>query len=332
MAAVFKVNWGRVAIYIGALTLMYALSIQMEALRVLMAPVAVLVAFLVAGEFIAAIRRKNEAFVTRLLGVTLAALFAPSGWNLPAAMIALGGGMAFIAPRLESHSRFIRGAGLLIGLYGISRLPPLAAVGSVFSYAGLFLFLGYSVAELGERYPWTEPVERNLLGLGALGAILGLYVAVRGSLSESHPELVFYGEWLVLLLGVIAAGSMVYSYISEKDPEAYLLSQWRKHEAKTVEKLGPELSEAMEAVEDFVVRGKKGPLVAFIAYYGSRLFDDRKRFEALVEKIADYRARQTSRLTPLWIRHAYERRELERRIKIVEEVFDELRTLMGWES
>ena len=328
----FKVNWGRIAIYIGALTLMYALSTQMEALRVLMAPAAVLVAFLVAGEFIAAIRRKNEAFVTRLLGVTLAALFAPSEWNLPAAMIALGGGMAFIAPRLESHSRFIRGAGLLISLYGVSRLPPLGAIGSVFSYAGLFLFLGYSIAELGERYPWTEPVERNLLGLGALGAILGLYVAVRGSLSESHPELVFYGEWLVLLLGVIAAGSMVYSYISEKDPEEYLLSQWRKHEAKTVEKLGPELAEASRAIEDFVVHGRKGPLVAFIAYYGSRLFDDRKRFEALVEKIADYRARQTSRLTPLWIRHAYERRELERRIRIVEEVFEELRTLMGWES
>lgn len=328
----FKVNWGRIAIYIGALTLMYALSIQMEALRVLMAPAAVLVAFLVVGEFIAAIRRKNEAFVTRLLGVTLAALFAPSEWNIPTAMIALGGGMAFIAPRLESHSRFIRGAGLLISLYGVSRLPPLGAIGSVFSYAGLFLFLGYSIAELGERYPWTEPVERNLLGLGALGAILGLYVAVRGSLSESHPELVFYGEWLVLLLGVIAAGSMVYSYISEKDPEEYLLSQWRKHEAKTVEKLGPELAEASRAVEDFVVHGRKGPLVAFIAYYGSRLFDDRKRFEALVEKIADYKGRQTSRLTPLWIRHAYERRELERRIRIVEEVFEELRTLMGWES
>lgn len=328
----FKVNWGRIAIYIGALTLMYALSTQMEALRVLMAPVAVLVAFLVVGEFIAAIRRKNEAFVTRLLGVTLAALFAPSEWNLPAAMIALGGGMAFIAPRLESHSRFIRGAGLLIGFYGVSRLPPLGAIGSVFSYAGLFLFLGYSVAELGERYPWTEPIERNLLGLSALGAILGLYVAVRGSLSESHPELVFYGEWLVLLLGVIAAGSMVYSYISEKDPEEYLLSQWRKHEAKTVEKLGPELAEASRAIEDFVVHGRKGPLVAFIAYYGSRLFDDRKRFEALVEKIADYKGRQTSRLTPLWIRHTYERRELERRIRIVEEVFEELRTLMGWES
>ena len=328
----FKVNWGRIAIYIGALTLMYALSIQMEALRVLMAPAAVLVAFLVVGEFIAAIRRKNEAFVTRLLGVTLAALFAPSEWNIPTAMITLGGGMAFIAPRLESHSRFIRGAGLLISLYGVSRLPPLGAIGSVFSYAGLFLFLGYSIAELGERYPWTEPVERNLLGLGALGAILGLYVAVRGSLSESHPELVFYGEWLVLLLGVIAAGSMVYSYISEKDPEEYLLSQWRKHEAKTVEKLGPELAEASRAVEDFVVHGRKGPLVAFIAYYGSRLFDDRKRFEALVEKIADYKGRQTSRLTPLWIRHAYERRELERRIRIVEEVFEELRTLMGWES
>ncbi|WP_297092979.1 hypothetical protein [Thermococcus sp.] len=328
----FKLNWGRIAIYIGALTLMYALSTQRGELEALLMPTAVLALFLIAGDVAGAIKGENEAFALRLLGVTLSALLMPTEWNIPAAMIVFGGGMAAIAPKLEGHSRFIRGAGLLIGLYGVSRLPPIGAMGSVFSYAGLFLFLGYAVAELGERYPWTEPIERNLLGLGALGAILGLYVAVRGSLSQSHPEVVFYGEWLVLLLGVIAAGSMVYSYVSEKDPEAYLLSQWRKHEAKTVKKLGPELSEAMEAVEDFVVRGRKAALVAFIAYYGSRLFDDRKRFEALIGKIADYKARQTSRLTPLWIRHAYERRELERRTKIVEEVFEELRTLMGWES
>ncbi len=328
----FKLNWGRIAIYIGALTLMYALSTQRGELEALLMPAAVLALFLIAGDVAGAIKGENEAFALRLLGVTLSALLMPTEWNIPAAMIVFGGGTAAIAPKLESHSRFIRGAGLLIGLYGVSRLPPIGAMGSVFSYAGLFLFLGYAVAELGERYPWTEPIERNLLGLGALGAILGLYVAVRGSLSQSHPEIVFYGEWLVLLLGVIAAGSMVYSYVSEKDPEAYLLSQWRKHEAKTVKKLGPELSEAMEAVEDFVVRGRKAALVAFIAYYGSRLFDDRKRFETLIGKIADYKARQTSRLTPLWIRHAYERRELERRAKIVEEVFEELRTLMGWES
>ncbi len=328
----FKFNWGRIAIYIGALTLIYAFSTQMEWLKALLMPAVIIALFLTAGDVAGAIKGSNEAFALRLLGVTLAALFLPTEWNVPAAMIVFGAGTSVMAPKLESHPRFIRGAGLLIGLYGVSRLPPLGAIGSVFSYAGLFLFLGYSIAELGERYPWTEPVERNLLGLGALGAILGLYTAVRGSLSESHPEIVFYGEWLVLLLGVIAAGSMVYSYISEKDPEAYLLSQWRKHEAKTVKKLGPELAEASKAVEDFVVRGKKAALVAFIAYYGSRLFDDRKRFEALIGKIADYRGRQTSRLTPLWIRHAYERRELERRIRIVEEVFEELRTLMGWES
>lgn len=328
----FKLNWGRIAIYIGALTLMYALSTQRGELEALLMPAAVLALFLIAGDVAGAIKGENEAFALRLLGVTLSTLLMPTEWNIPAAMIVFGGGTAAIAPKLEGHSRFIRGAGLLIGLYGVSRLPPIGAMGSVFSYAGLFLFLGYAVAELGERYPWTEPIERNLLGLGALGAILGLYVAVRGSLSQSHPEIVFYGEWLVLLLGVIAAGSIVYSYVSEKDPEAYLLSQWRKHEAKTVKKLGPELSEAMEAVEDFVVRGRKAALVAFIAYYGSRLFDDRKRFEALIGKIADYKTRQTSRLTPLWIRHAYERRELERRTKIVEEVFEELRTLMGWES
>ncbi|NJE60651.1 hypothetical protein E3E51_02610 [Thermococcus sp. 21S7] len=328
----FKANWGRITVYIGALALIYALSIQRGVLKALLTPAVALVLFLIAGDVVGAIKGRNEAFALRLLGVTLAALLTPTEWNVPAAMIALGGGIATMAPKLESHSRFIRGAGLLIGLYGVSKLPPLGAIGSVFSYAGLFLFLGYSIAELGERYPWTEPVERNLLGLGALGAILGLYASLRGSLSESHPGLVFYGEWLVLLLGLIAAGSMVYSYISEKDPEEYLLSQWRKHEAKTVKKLGPELAEASRAVEDFVVRGKKGPLVAFIAYYGSRLFEDRKRFEALVEKIADYRAKQTSRLTPPWIRHAYERRELERRTRIVEEVFEELRTLMGWES
>lgn len=327
-----KPKWGKIAIYVGALTLTYALSTQIGGLEAVLMPAAVLTLFLIAGDVAGAIKGENTAFVLRLLGVTLAALFGPTGWNLPAAMIIFGAGIATMAPRLESHSRFIRGAGLFIALYGISRLPPFGAVGSVFSYAGLFLFLGYAVAELGGRYPWTEPVERNLLGIGALGAIMGLYAAVRGNLSESHPDIVFYGEWLALLLGVVVAGSMVHSYVGEKDPEAYLLSQWRKHEAKTVKKLGPELVEASKAVEDFVVRGRKGPLVAFIAYYGSRLFDDRKRFEALIGKIADYRGRQTSRLTPLWIRHAYERRELERRIRIVEEVFEELRTLMGWES
>ncbi|ASJ11311.1 hypothetical protein A3L12_03915 [Thermococcus sp. P6] len=325
-------NWGRTALYTGLLILLYVLSGVIGPLRVLMVPAGVLVLFLVGGDVAERARGRNAAFIVRTLGVSFSAILLPWEWSFSVALIALGAGTAALAPRLRDHSRLIRGTGLVIAFYGISRLPPLGPAGSVFSYAGVFLFLGYAAAELGEGHPWAEPIERNLLGMGILGGILGLYATVRESLIESHPSMVFYGEWLALLLGVIVAGSMVHSYVGEKDPEGYLLSQWKRHEAETMRKLGPEMRETRKAVEDFVVRGRKGPLLAFIAYYGSRLFDERRRFEALIGKIADYRAREVSRLTPLWIRRAYERRELERRAGIVEEVFGELRKLMGWES
>jgi hypothetical protein len=46
--------------------------------------------------------------------------------------------------------------------------------------------------------------------------------------------------------------------------------------------------------------------------------------------VADYEGTPVSPLMPPWIRRRYERTELERRAKIVEEVFEGLRDLMGW--
>ncbi|ASJ07701.1 hypothetical protein A3L11_00010 [Thermococcus siculi] len=329
----FKVNWGRIGIYLGAVALIFAISSGIEPLAPLRIPSLILALFLTAGDIAEGTGRDVHARFLRVLGPAVAVFFLPvEGWNLALGTVLLGAGIAFMAPSLESHAHITRGAGLFIAFYGLSRLPPLKGYGSVFSYAGTAFLIGYAVAGMAERHPWAEPVERNLLGIGLLGGVLGLYASVRGTLAESHPELVFYGEWLVLVLGVAIAGSIAYSYVAEKDPEDYLLSQWKRHEAKTIERLGPEMGEARRAIEDFVVRGKKGPLLTFISYYGAGLFGDRERFGRIVSAIADYEGRRTSPLTPLWIRRRIERAELERRTRLVNDVLRELRSLMGWEA
>lgn|GEM_PF-2956202 len=325
-------RWGRAVTYAGVVMLIYALSTVMEALRALLVPALVAVPFLILGDVIEATKGKDRAFLTRLSGAVLAALMLSPGWNLPVALILLGAGVSHTATRRENYRMVARGTGLLLCFYGISQLPYISTFGSVFSLTGLFLFLGYLGLELGKGAAWTSPIERNLLGLGITGAIIGLYITVRDSLGSKYPSLVFYGEWLALLLAALTAGLIVYSYVSENDPEAYLVSQWRKHKAGTLEKLAPEFAEAHSAIEDFVVHGRKGKLIAFIAYYSSRLPTSREQFEAIIRKIADYENRKPSILTPLWIKRLQEKRELERRIKLVNEVFEELRELMGWKE
>lgn len=329
----FNPNWGRLALYIGSVTLIYAMSAQIEWLRALVTPALVLAASMFAADILEYSGRKVESPLMRIAGAAAALTVLPAEifpWKTQMAMVVIGTGTALVGPSLKRNSRLVRGTGIFILFYGLSEINALQPVRSVFLCAGAFLFVGYAVAEFGHRgHLWAEMVERNLIGIGILGGILGLYTSVRGELSTSYPGLVFYGEWIALVLGVVVAGSMVYSVVSKSDPEKYLISQWRRHEAKTVERFGPEMAKARKAVEDFVVRGKKGPLVTFIAYYGAQLFGDRGKVEELVSRIADYEEKKTSPLTPLWIRKAYERRELENRLKIVEEVFDELKRMMG---
>lgn len=326
----FKPNWGRVLLYAGLVAVAYAVELQ-TGLKGLSWGAAVWAVFMVSGDVLESSGRVDEGMLLRVVGVSLGVLPVEAvRARLQLSLLFLGAGTAFLAPRLGRLQRLTRGIGLFLALYALSRIEMLKPVGSVFLYAGVALLLGYAGAELGQRgHVWAEILERNLIGVGILGGILGLYASVRGNLSESHPELVFYGEWLVLVLGVLFAGSMVYSYVAGRDPESYLLAQWRRHEAKAVEKFDPELIRARKAIEDFVVRGRKGPLLAFISYYGARLFENRGEFERLVSLIADYEGKRTSVLTPLWIRRHYERRELERRIQIVEEVFGKLTELMG---
>ncbi|NJE05380.1 hypothetical protein E3E36_04330 [Thermococcus sp. M36] len=328
----FRLNWGRILIYAGIASIAYAVSRQVG-VGGLAVPALLWVVLMTGADIVESLGNTGWALLIRVAGLSAPIAMLPfPEWRVQMSLLILGAGSALVAPRLEKYQRTVRGAGIFLAMYALSGIGPLLVLGDVFLYAGASVFVAYLASELSVRgHPWAEMIERNIIGIGVLGGILGLYVSVRGSLGRSHPELVFYGEWLVMVLGVAAAGAVVYSYIVEKDPEEYLLSQWRRHESRVLEKTGSELARAREAVEDFVIRGKRGPLITFITYYGAPLFDDREDFGRLVSKIADYEGKKTSLLTPVWIRRHYERRELERRARIVEEVFGELRRLMGWE-
>ena len=310
----FKPGTGRMILYAGIAMAAYVLSLELGTFPVF-ASALVLVAFLIVAD----LGGKTPGRFLRVFGISLSsALILPENWSSLWEAF-LGTGLVLLAPSLKNRAKLVRGLGLLMLLHGVSGLPPVGGYSRVFLYTGISLFVAYALSELGIRF-----FEENALGFGILGGLFGLYASMGGTLLETHPELVFYAEWLILFLGVLIAGNIVYSLVSRTDPEEYLLRLWEEGRP-----FDPELKAIERAVQEFVIRGRRGPLVAFLAYYGGRLFGTRAEFEELVSRVADYEPEKTSPLTPAWIRRRRERAELARRMRIVEEVLDELEKLLG---
>jgi small basic protein len=193
-------------------------------------------------------------------------------------------------------------------LGGVAFLLP-GSIRPVALLGALFLLLGYLLA-------WRNPeLTGSVLGFGILGALLGAYVSVRPLLAERYPEAVFYAEWLALVVAVAVAVGIVWKRTER--PEEYLEDLL----AETPSLRIPPEERVERIVREFLLTGRKAELLSYVAFYGSRTFGNREEFKRAIELLSEYEPKRPGPLTPFWLRRRILRNELERRKKLIEELF-----------
>ncbi|NJE07173.1 hypothetical protein E3E31_01205 [Thermococcus sp. M39] len=222
----------------------------------------------------------------------------------------------------------IRGVGTLLVFMGISRL--LTDNGFPTGWSRLVLYLGFApllvyIFAFLESLAGESFLERHAKGLIIAVGLILIYGWGREYLSVYFPELAFFIDIALLgiTLGIIAL--LLSRFLSSPDIEGYLIGEWEKHEARVKISEDNTLKEARELIDDFVVHKKKLPLLAYLSYYGSKVLSSPEELEKLIEPLAEYHETPRSSLTPGWLVKKYERIDMERRIKIVEEVIRRLK-------
>ncbi|WP_048149617.1 hypothetical protein [Palaeococcus ferrophilus] len=249
----------------------------------------------------------------------------PFSLHDPLAFLALGVWVASLAPKLPLRASFVvRGVGVFTALYALSTVEQLALFADAFIYAGIAVLVAYTAVTL--EHEGIIPghfVERNLVAIALVAGTVGLYLDVRPYAKENFPELVFYVDWGLLALAVILAALALYANFSKENLENYLVGEWRKHESSVQIRADEEFETAKKAIEDFVVRKKKAPLLTFLTLYGGRVMG-REAVLELIEPIAEYGEEPISPFTPGWLKRRHEKAMLEKRVKLVEEALRKL--------
>lgn len=243
----------------------------------------------------------------------------------PLAYLILGLWIASIAPKAPERASFVvRGVGVFTALYALSTVEFLTPFADAFIYSGIAVLVAYAAVTL--EHEGIIPghfVERNLIAIALVAGTVGLYRNVRPYARENFPELAFYVDWGLIALAVLLAALALHAHFSKENIENYLVGEWRKHESSFQVRADEEFEDAKRAIEEFIVRKKKAPLLAFLTLYGGRVMGRKKVLE-LIEPIAEYREEEPSPLTPGWLRRRYEKKKLEERVKLVEEALKKI--------
>ncbi|WP_297435184.1 hypothetical protein [Thermococcus sp.] len=265
------------------------------------------------------------------LGIAIAVYYLPvlSGinYNLSTALaiFVVGVSIASLAGSLGGGlDLLVRGIGVGIAVTTPYFVPRLGGLGSSFLYLGTGIAALYILAFVEKRFGGVF-IERHLLGLILLVIIVFGYAALSPYLSNRFPRYAVLVQWGVVVASLFLATVMINSNFSTRNFGAYLVGEWRRHEGEVTFLEDVEFKDAKKAVEDFVLNSQKAPLVSFIAFYGSSVMS-RSEMEELLRPVVDYEDTRVTPFTPLWLVKKYARKDAERRRKIVESVFKELRS------
>ena len=257
--------------------------------------------FLIAGFFEGRARLR-----IRWLGTAFAFLLTGKAWGVGGAVIAVG---ELLREEGSSEESLLKaGLGESLEIFGTAFFLPVQLV-SVPILAGTFLLMAYALS-----LRWEE-LRGSILAFPVIGGALGLYITARPYfLRYEHWNLV---EWLALLIAVLFSAGVALNAV--RSPEDYMRELLRESKRPP--------GEAEKAVEEFLVEGKRGKLLSYVAFYGSKVTSNRKELLELIEPLADYEPKTPGSLTPYWLRKLLLRREFERRKEIVEDIMRKLEGL-----
>ncbi|ASJ02198.1 hypothetical protein A3L09_02405 [Thermococcus profundus] len=222
----------------------------------------------------------------------------------------------------------VRGVGLFVAFLGLSQLlkdmgaPPWLS--SIFFYLGFAPLVVYSLG-FGEALLGGDYIEKRAKGLIIAFVLIALYVGGRDYLRELFPEIAFLIDLALFVAVSVVVLLIVGRYFMGSDLEPFLLGEWEKHEARVKIVKDEALREAKNAIDEFVVRKNKLPLIAYLSYYGSRAYGSPDALMEVIKPLVEYEGTSYSSLTPGWLVKKYERQDMERRIRIVEEIIGRLR-------
>lgn len=272
----------------------------------LMSPViALFLGFLVSLYF-----EGTKRSVIRGLSLAIAFLLTGKLWSLGGVLIGIG--LVLRSVGLERGSVKVVGLGEGLVVAGVFPFLP-AELSPVPILAGAFLVLGYLLSER------IEELKGSVLGFALLGGGVGAYLSVRNYLLRVNPKLALYSEWIALVVALVGAIGIAAGR-GEK-PEEYLEELLAERPRMRL----PADERIEKAVREFLVGGRKAELLSYVAFYGSRTFGSREELLRLIEKLSEYEPKRPGILTPLWLRRSILKKELERREKLVREIFDALK-------
>lgn len=276
--------------------------------------------------------------VLRGLGIALFVYFYPSGspynptgFHFQPGLATLIFGSALARAASETPRKFdllVRGVGLFVVFFGLSGL--LKDLGAPAWLSGIVFYLGFAplivyVMGFGEALAGGSYIEKRAKGLTLAFVLVALYVWGRDYLRVLIPQWAFLIDLALFLVVSVVVLLIVGRYFMSSDIEPFLLGEWEKHEARIRIAEDETLREARKLIEEFVVRKNKLPLLAYLAYYGSKVYGSPSSLEELLRPLVEYRDTPRSSLTPGWLVRKYEREDMERRIKIVEKIIGRLK-------
>ncbi|AFK22105.1 hypothetical protein Py04_0503 [Pyrococcus sp. ST04] len=264
--------------------------------------------------------KKHVKALISSLGVPFFFYFSPL--PLPrteVSLLALGAILSFISPKLPERIAFlVRGAGIALVLYYLSaflpQLSPMLKLGATFT------LVGYSLATLEAfNILGGEVFRQNAVGISLIGLLLGIYfITIPGI-----PPLV---EFLIRISSLILALGFS-AYVASQIPSQRKDIEGIPKEVKSeLEELAKDefIERAEDILKSFVLEGRKERIIAYIALNAAKAGIGEEALEEIIGPIVNYSKKRYSIFAPKWWINRMEKREVEKRKKIVDEVMRRL--------
>ncbi|BAA29402.1 hypothetical protein [Pyrococcus horikoshii] len=304
-----------VAFYLISIVLVKYILVNVPWLDVISDSIIALLVFLAFGEIISLIKMEFK-----YLAISLAVFFFLYYFPYDFSRIDVGIIGAGLTLFLSSYKfgepliQVVQGVGIIMVFLALSNLVyPLSPI---FKYLAIFSGLGYGFASLeGFRILHGRYFTENLKGMIIIGGLLGI---IKVNPFKGYLGFAINSISLLLILGI--TGLIVTSIPSKKAKEEVIVGRL-KHEVRLNVSVDEIYREAKLALDDFILHGKKEKIVAFLTYYGIKSGLSLNKIEEIIAPIVNYEGRKYSVLSPSWFIRLMEKKEIERRKKIVEEVF-----------